>query len=132
MDAFELHAVFDYVSPEELWNMWLDGEAHAAMTGAPATGEATVGQTFTAWDGYITGTNLELNEPRRIVQAWRTSNFAEDDDDSRLELIFLEAEDDGTILHLKHTKIPAGQGDDYLQGWTDHYFEPMNAFFEAE
>ncbi len=132
MDEFQLHAVFDFVDPDELWEMWLDGEAHAAMTGAGAEGSAEVGAKFTAWDGYIEGTNLELESPTRIVQAWRTSQFADDDPDSRLELTFLEAEDGGTLLKLHHSNIPAGQGEDYLQGWNDHYFEPMQAYFEPE
>lgn len=131
MDDLKVVAEFDYVEPEELYGAWLDGEQHAAMTGGEATGEARVGADFTAWDGYISGTNLELEEHRRIVQSWRTTEFADDDPDSRIEITF-EPTEDGTRLTLLHTQIPTGQGPRYFDGWAEHYIEPMLSYFDIE
>lgn len=47
---------------------------------------------------------------------------------SRLEITLI-AEGDGTRLLLAHTEIPEGQGAQYQEGWVDHYFEPMSAYF---
>ena len=132
MDELKLQATFDFVEPEELFDMWLDGEAHAEMTGGEATCEPVEGAAFTAWDGYIEGANIELDRPTRIVQSWRTSEFSDDDEDSRVELTFEPTEDGGTLMTLVHTNIPAGDGEKYLGGWNDHYFEPMQAFFDVE
>ena len=132
MDAFELHVVFDFIDPDDLWEMWLHGESHAAMTGSPASGEPVVGSEFSAWDGYISGENVVLEPTTLIVQSWRTTHFAEDDEDSRLELRFSESDDGGSVLHLSHTNLPEGSGDDYLEGWQRHYFEPMHEFFESD
>jgi activator of HSP90 ATPase len=85
------------------------------------------GGAFQAWDGYITGTTLELEPGRRIVQSWRTSDFAPDDPDSRIEVL-LEPAAEGTLFTLHHTNIPDGQSG-YEEGWRDNYFDPMRAFF---
>lgn len=131
MDELKLTAQFDFVEPDELFETWLDGDGHAAMTGAEASGQAAVGASFTAWNGYITGENLELDRPTRIVQSWRTSEFADGDADSRVE-VSLVATDGGTLLTLTHTNIPDGQGEKYLTGWNEHYFEPMQTYFDVE
>jgi uncharacterized protein YndB with AHSA1/START domain len=114
--------------PQQVWAAWLDGAAHEAMTGAAAEAEPRVGSRHSAWDGYITGENLELDPGRRIVQSWRTSEFPAGAGDSRLE-VQLEAAGTATRITLKHSKIPKGQGIQYEQGWKDHYFEPMKAYF---
>ncbi len=127
MDKLKVTANFR-VSPQEVYDAWLDGDEHGDMTGANATGEAKVGSKFTAWDGYISGTNLELEPHTRIVQAWRTTEFPADAPDSRLEIELTETPK-GCKLMIVHTNIPAGQGDSYKQGWKDHYFEPMKEYF---
>ena len=68
-------------SPEAVYDAWLDSACHGAMTGAPATIGKRVGEPYAAWDGYITGKTLELVPGRRIVQSWRTSEFADADPD---------------------------------------------------
>lgn len=125
-ESVYLTAIFP-VSAEVLYDHWLDGAKHAAMTGGGASGKAEAGAAFEAWDAYIWGENLELNPPHYLVQTWRTSEFAEDDEDSVLEIRFVEIEG-GTELILDHQNIPDGQTQ-YEQGWKDHYFEPMQAYF---
>ena len=123
---FELAAEFP-VSPSEIYEAWLDGERHAAMTGSPATASDIVGGEFVAWDGYCMGTNLELEPGKRIVQSWRTTEFTDEEPDSRLE-ISLEATDVGTKLTLRHSVLPE-HGEQYKQGWMEAYFEPMLNYF---
>ncbi|MDA1035740.1 MAG: SRPBCC domain-containing protein [Chloroflexi bacterium] len=115
-------------TPEQVYEAWLDGDQHSEMTGAGATANAKVGGAFTAWDGYIEGTNVELVEYGRIVQRWRTLEFPVDAPDSLLE-ITLEPSNGGTLITINHSEIPDGQGDSYKTGWVDHYFEPMAEHF---
>ena len=56
------------------------------MTGGKAKASKKVGAAFSAWDGYIVGKNIELVPGKRIVQSWRTSEFAADDPDSTITL----------------------------------------------
>ncbi len=115
-------------TPKQIYTAWLSSKGHTAMTGGEAKCNATIGKTFTAWDGYITGKNMELEPNKRIVQLWRTSEFPENAPDSRLEIL-LEAVKGGTKMTLHHTNIPKGQKQQYKQGWQDHYFTPMKSYF---
>lgn len=111
--------------PDVLFRAFLDGDTHTAMTGGKATVE---GDAFTAWDGYIWGKTLETEEPWRIVQEWRTSEFPEHSGPSRLEIL-LEQAVGGTKVIFRHSEIPEGQGVKYEQGWVDHYIDPMKKHF---
>jgi activator of HSP90 ATPase len=115
------------VSQEVIYNAWLSSEGHTAMTGSPAEVNAEIGGTFKAWEGYIWGKTLEMEPHRRILQAWRTSEFPEDSSDSRVEIRFEESSD-GVKVTLTHTDIPEGQADNYKQGWEDFYFTPMRKY----
>src|SRR5260370_947966 len=74
-----------HASPERIYQAWLDSEEHTRFTGGKASVESGIGGRFTAWDGYIEGTTIELEPGRRIVQAWRTTEFPSERPDSRVE-----------------------------------------------
>jgi activator of HSP90 ATPase len=117
-------------SPAKIYVAWLSSAGHTAMTGAPAETTYQSGGRFTAWDGYISGQNIELEPNKRIVQAWRTSEFPDGAPDSRLEVV-LEPVADGTRITFRHTNIPAGQGASYEKGWHEFYLAPMAKYFGA-
>ena len=115
------------VSPETLYTAWLDSETHSQMTDSEATASDEIGGHFSAWDGYIKGTNLALEPHEQIVQSWRTADFMEEDPDSMITVNF-EMNNEGCLLTLTHENIPIDQPD-YEEGWRDYYFKPMLAFF---
>ena len=127
-NGFRVSAVFP-AKPSVLYKAWLSSTGHSAMTGSAAKATARVGGKFTAWDGYIFGRTLELEPDRRIVQAWRTSEFPDDAPDSRLEISLQETRS-GTKVTITHTEMPPGQADSYKQGWEDFYFKPMKEYFK--
>lgn len=116
--------------PEEIYSAWVDSEAHSAMTGGRAEVSNVVGESFTAWNGYITGKNLLLEPGKRIRQTWRTSEFAASDPDSIIEVRF-EPVEGGTLVTIYHTNLP-DHGNQYKQGWRDAYFEPMKSYFQPD
>lgn len=128
-DSLRLHIDLA-ASAETLYGAWLSPTGHSEMTGGGASVEPFVGGRHSAWDGYISGETLELDQNRRIVQSWRTTDFAHDADDSRVELRF-EPIDGGTRISLAHTNIPAGDGPRYDRGWREFYFDKMLARFGA-
>ena len=74
-------------SPEEIYQAWLDSIGHSEMTGGEATTSDEVGAEVSAWDGYISGRNLELVPGERIVQSWRTSEFGDEEEDSVITVV---------------------------------------------
>jgi activator of HSP90 ATPase len=117
--------------PKAVYAAWMSGKGHSEMTGSPAKVSARAGGKFSAWDGYIFGTTLEMKPPSRVLQSWRTTEFADEDPDSLLEVLLAKAKG-GTKLTLKHTNIPAGQGPSYKKGWIDFYFKPMKEYFQKK
>lgn len=114
-------------TPQAVYDAWMSDDGHTEMTGGTAEIDPRVGGEFTAWDGYITGRTIALEPGRRIVQAWRSSDFEDADPDSRIEVL-LAAVPEGTEITLRHTAIPDGQSG-YEQGWRDNYFDPMRSYF---
>jgi len=114
-------------TPERIYHAWLNSREHELMTGSAAEISDEIGSEFSVWDGYITGKNLELNPPLRILQEWRTTEFDESDPDSLLEITFV-LEKDNTRVTIRHSELP-DHGMQYQQGWIDAYFTPMKEFF---
>lgn len=116
--------------PEEIYEAWLSSEGHTAMTGGAANVSDEEGAEFDAWDGYIHGKNLVLEPPKRIVQLWRTANFTDEHEDSQIEVLF-EGNEDGTLVTVRHTNVPADQRGYEEGGWQKSYFDPMKEYFEG-
>jgi activator of HSP90 ATPase len=118
------------VSPTILYNAWLSGKQHAKMTGGTATGQKKIQGTFTAWNGYITGKNIELVENKKIKQTWRTLEFDENQEDSIIEVQFIEKSKGITLLTITHSNL-LEKDIIYQQGWIDNYFKPMQIYFSS-
>jgi len=114
--------------PGDLYNAFLDPTKHSEITGAAATCERRVGGKFSAWDGYISGVNLRLENGRRIIQRWKTSEWPKGYKPSTLELAF-KPKGKGTVVHLVQTNVPAAQVDSYKRGWVDYYWTPLKRYF---
>ena len=115
-------------TPQQIYDAWLDTRGHTKMTGSAARGKPVEGATFSAWGGYIKGKNLTLEPGRRIVQSWRTTKFAKQDQYSQIEVL-LEPVLEGTRITLHHTNVPDGHTGYQDGGWQQHYFEPMKQYF---
>jgi hypothetical protein len=100
------------------------------MTGGAAVMSNQPGAKISAWDGYISGTNIELVPDERIVQTWRTTKFAETDPDSTITVQLLSTAE-GTRLTLTHSNVPDDHTGYEQGGWQQFYFEPMRRYFSA-
>lgn len=127
-ESIELSEVFP-TRPERLYSAWLDSQEHASFTGSPAKIEPWVGGKFSAWDGYISGHTLGLEQNKRIIQSWRATDFPEGSPDSRLEISF-DSVENGARITIRHQNLPDGQGQDFYQGWLDYYLTPMKNYFK--
>ena len=120
--------VFLPAKPDRIYKAFLNARAHAAFTGAGATCDAKVGGDFTAYDAYIWGKILGLDENRKITQHWQTTEWPDGAPPSTVEFTFSE-KDGGTELKMVQCDVPAEQAESYRQGWIDYYWEPLKTHF---
>lgn len=128
MNQFTLKEIFK-TSAANIYKAWLNSEEHSKMTGGEAFCSDQIGGQFTTWDDYISGKNVELIENKKIVQDWRTTEFSEDEKDSRIEIILTETVE-GTELCLIHSNLEQ-DAVRYKNGWIEHYFKPMHKYFKS-
>ncbi|MEP7196494.1 MAG: SRPBCC domain-containing protein [Saprospiraceae bacterium] len=115
-------------TPEKIYEAWLSSKGHSSMTGSSASIKDQPGTRFTAWDGYIEGEILDLEKDKRIVQTWRTSEFKKNQEDSLVDIELTAIDEHSTKLQLRHCNL-LDSDMQYKQGWKDHYFAPMKAYF---
>ena len=117
-------------SPEDVYRALLSSKEHTEFTGSKAKCSARVGGSFTAWDKYVSGENIELVAGKKIVQEWKTSEWPEGYEPSILK-ISLKKKDGGTQLSMIQSRVPASQVDQYDKGWYESYWEPLKRYFRA-
>jgi len=115
-------------TPDEVYEAFMDAKKHSAFTGSKATCDPKVGGKFTAWAGYISGRNLELERGKKIVQEWSTTDWPEAYLPSKLELTFQKTKG-GTEISVIHSDVPVEQADDLAEGWVKFYWKPMKEYF---
>ena len=117
--------------PDEVYRAYMMPARHAEFTGGAAEIDGRVGGHMTAWNGYISGEFLQLEEGRRIVQSWRTTEWPAGYGDSKLELTFTPT-DQGTRITMVHSNVPAQQAHRYEDGWKSSYWEPLKKYLSWE
>lgn len=116
-------------TPKQIYKSWLSTQRHSKMTGAPAFISDTVGDTYTAWEGALSGKNVILEPYSKIIQTWRAPHFKEEEEDSIVKITLKDLEGK-TGLTLKHSNLPENS-EECIAGWEKHYFTPMKAYFLA-
>ncbi len=79
----------------------------------------------------ISGKNLELENGKRIVQDWITTEWPEGYPPSKLE-ITLKNVDGKTELTMTQSNVPADQKSELEQGWKDFYWKPLKDYFRKK
>ncbi len=116
-------------SPKDVYEALMDQKKHAHFTGAPAKISRKVGGSFSAHGGYCLGTHLELIENKKIVQAWRGSDWPEGHF-SKATFALAKNTSGGTKLTFTQTSVPEKQQPHIKKGWKEHYWEPMKKMLE--
>jgi len=126
-----IHQTVEFpVSPHEVYEALMDSKKHAEFTGSTARISRKVNGDFMAYDGYITGRNLELVPDQKIVQEWHAVDW---EPGQTSQITFkLTAIPTGTRLDFTHTGLPEGTEAEFTQGWIDNYWQPMQKMFSGE
>jgi activator of HSP90 ATPase len=112
-------------TPHEVYEALMDSRKHAKFTGGAAKISRKVGGEIMAYDGYITGRNLELAPDQKIVQAWHASEWPAG---HMSKVTFkLSPVPGGTRLSFTHSGVPEKFVDAIRQGWIHSYWTPMKA-----
>lgn len=114
---------------ENLYNTILSSTLHTALTQSKAVIDPKPGGKYTAYDGYIHGTILELHPYNKIVKTWIATE--EDWPEGHESVVVFEFEEtaSGTQLRFTHSQIPEGMLERFREGWKSYYWEPLEKMF---
>jgi len=122
-------ATFD-ASPEDVYQLIMDAKQHAGFTGSKAVISKKANGKFSVFDGYCHGYNIELEEGKKIVQAW---HFAEDgwpDDHFSICTFAFEKAGERTRLDFQQTGVPAHKFEEIKEGWKQYYWKAMKEYLK--
>ena len=119
------------VSPHEIYEALMDSKKHAAFTGDTAKISRKVGGKFAVYGGELTGTNLELTPDKKIVQAWRCEMGGWPKGHFSKATFALSKVKGGTKLIFTQTGVPSSVAKDITHGWSEYYWQPMQAMFAS-
>lgn len=91
--------------PARVYELLADAAALSGLSGKGGAAARSAGAEFTAFDGYVTGRQVELVPGERIVQAWRFPVWAPGV--YSIVRFTLAAGDGGTILAIDQEGEPA-------------------------
>ncbi|MFN8285756.1 MAG: SRPBCC family protein [Chitinophagales bacterium] len=117
-------------APIEVYELLMNAKKHAAFTGSKAKMSTQPNGKFEVWDGYCHGYNIELEEGKKIVQAW---HFAEDgwpDDHYSICTFVFQKAPKGTKLSFTQTGIPEHKAKALKSGWKEYYWSLMTDYFK--
>jgi uncharacterized protein YndB with AHSA1/START domain len=126
-------------SPAQVYAILADAEALSALSGMSGQAGGSEGEEFSAFDGHVTGRQIDLVPDQRVVQAWRFPVW--EPGKYTIVRFTLEAEAGGTRLIIDQDGEP--EQADILgchQTWRDHldanwpafYLTPLTRHFEAQ
>lgn len=119
----------------DMYEILMDENRWKGFTQSNAKISKNVGGEFSIFDGSVTGTNVELQEGKLIVQKWRFGSWP-DGVFSTVKLTFEEPEPGVTIVKLVQTDVPEEDryGNETVventeRGWRDLIFHKIRAIF---
>ena len=115
-------------SPQEIFALLMESRKHSRFTGSTAVIDARPGGKFSAYDGYIEGTNLEIEPGKKIVQRWRGRDWPAGHY-STVTFLFKKAAA-STRVEFTHQGIPAAEFEGIKQGWNDFYWKRMKDYLK--
>jgi uncharacterized protein YndB with AHSA1/START domain len=125
-------------SPAQVYAVLADAETLSGLSGMSGQTGRSEGEEFAAFDGHVTGRQIELVPGERVVQAWRFPMW----DPGRYSVVrfTLAPEDGGTVLVIDQDGEPDGADaigchrtwHDHLDAnWPTFYVAPLTRHFSA-
>jgi activator of HSP90 ATPase len=117
-------------SPEALYDLLMSSKKHAGFTKHKAKMSSSIGGSFSAYNGYITGKNMTLEPGKKIVQSWRGSDWPKGHY-SRVTFKFMKVAS-GTKLIFSQSDVPIEQYQAVKDGWKESYWDKLKKYLTAK
>lgn len=123
----EQTVVIPHATAADIYAVLLSSLKHGEVTGDSAEIDARIGGKVSAFSGYATGEITKLEPNVLIEQTWRASDWP----NNHFSTITFELSDvqDGAQIHFTQTHLPNGTLQEFEQGWTDNYWDPLTSYF---
>lgn len=94
---------------------------------SPAEMDNKKGSNFNLWNGFITGTNIEVIQNKKLAQNWYGGNW---ELPSVVTFDLNENPDETSTLILTHENVPEDSEYDFEKGWKEYYIGKIIKMFE--
>ncbi|MBL0955075.1 MAG: SRPBCC domain-containing protein [Leptospira sp.] len=111
-------------SPETIYEYIADSKKLTTLTGETALISKQIGGTFSTMSGKISGIIVDLAPSKRMVQAWRRSDFPEGIF-SMATFTLKETSEGGTEVILTHRGVPKELIPDVEESWRQNYWDKI-------
>ena len=110
----------------------MDSKKHSEFTRSKCVISRKVGGKVSAYDGYITGENIELVPDEKIIQKWKAEEDCWPADHYSKVTFTLKQIKGGTRMTFTHSGVPVKCGGRFDTGWQEHYWTPMKEMLETK
>ncbi|MCX6185402.1 MAG: SRPBCC domain-containing protein [Bacteroidetes bacterium] len=123
------HEVEFSASPTQVYEALMNAEIHGDITGANADIADKEGYSFSIYDSYITGKNIRLEKPFKIIQEWRANEEHWPQNHFSILEITLSQQGNKTKMIFEQKGVPSPYAEDISNGWYEYYWNPIQAYF---
>jgi len=113
--------------PVDLFQCFTELNRVKAYAGGDAQISADKGAKFSYFGGVVTGENIEVVYPTKLVQKWRFSSWPADHYST--VTIELEEKNGKTNLKLEQTSVPSEDRERTESGWQENFFKRIKGIF---
>ncbi|MFX0048512.1 MAG: SRPBCC domain-containing protein [Candidatus Hermodarchaeota archaeon] len=117
-------------TPHEIYEVFMDSKKHSKLTESKTKVSRELGGSFSAFEGSLTGKNVELVQDKKIVQTWRGDGENWPKGYYSTITLVLEPIDKGTLIKFTHLDIPEKAYESVKEGWDVYYWEPLKEMLE--
>jgi activator of HSP90 ATPase len=117
-------------APKEVYELIMDEKKHGAFTVGAAKISRKLKGKITVSDGYIMGYNIELEDGRKIVQAWHFDEDGWPAEHYSICTFVFTPKGGKTQLTFTQAGVPEHKAAALTRGWKDYYWQPMKAYLK--
>ncbi len=112
---------------KQIYDVLVDSGLHSTLINDEAIIDSKVGGGFITFGGYSSGVFTKLEAGKVIAHTWRTKEWPKD---HYSNVVFqLSDTPDGAQIHFLQTNLPEYTEDEFMQGWQDNYWQPLQKYF---